>query len=222
MTAEQRSALLAGASSGTAAASSASGTYFTATNPTPGTGIAFAVTTGYSATAGAFMCFKNNSTAAQNKIVVLDYIKLITTVVPASANSASFAFVLDTPSSNRWTSGGTAITPVNPNGNDSSASLVQLYAGALTTAAAGLSARIVARGNLRGVIPTVYDEYVIDFGGSMGGSVASAAASGRIVVNAPPIVISPQSFGLLHLWFPSNATTPGTFEFETGWAEVAG
>lgn len=219
LTTEQRLAILTGSSSGTPVAGSA--VSWVATNPAPGTPIVYAVTASYSATAGNFMSFKNNSSAGQNTLMTLDYIKLITGVVPASGTAANYAIITDVPSSNRYTSGGSAITPANPDASFSGGSVVQLNAGALTTAAASGSARIASRGSLRGVIPTINDQYFLQSnlpGG--GGSFASAAASGNIAVPmAPNITIGPQQFLLLALWFPSNASTAAQFEFETSWIE---
>jgi hypothetical protein len=225
MTAEQRLALLTGtdiASGGSSGGSSAgpAGTGFVATNPTPGTAIVHAINASYSATAGAFLAFQNLSNGG--KLTFLDYIKLQIAVVPPNGVNLQYAFYLDTPESLRYTSGGSRITPANPNGNDATAPQTSLYAGALTTAAASLNARLVARGAFLGFIPKIYDEYVIDFGGpvSPGWSKASNAASGRHVVNAPAVAIPPRWYGLLHLWSTTSDTTAPQYEFETSWVEA--
>jgi hypothetical protein len=61
----------------------------------------------------------------------------------------------------------------------------------------------------------VGDTYTIQFGGldSVAGNLVTAAAAGpsNIVVSHPPLVLAPQHFGLIYLWFPSNATTPAQF-----------
>ncbi len=221
MTADQAQALISGTSVGSSGTSvSGGGTGFVATNPTPGSAIAFAVNATFSATAGAFFAMKNNASADTGTEIWLNYIKLLTIIVPASAVNWNFAYYVDGVGSNRYSSGGTTIIPANPNGNSATGSQASLYAGALTTAAAGSSARLVSRGTFRGVIPTIYDEYVIDFGGDTGGTLASAAASGRVVVNAPQVIIGPQQWGLLHMWGTSNASTAAQYEFEHTWVEV--
>jgi hypothetical protein len=197
------------------------GAYFVATNPTPGSAITYAITTAFSDTVGAYFAIKNNDSASNTsyKRVYLDYIKLLVNTVPASATAVHYAIKVDNVS--RYTSGGSIITPVSTNMDIANTGTVaQMWAGALTLTAAGSSARIVARGTLRGVIPTINDSYVINCGGmDGGGSLASAAASGRAVDSCPPIIIGPQQFALVHLWFPSNAATAGQFEFEVGWWE---
>src|SRR4051812_23324271 len=93
------------------------GTYYRSTNQTPGTATAYSITTAFSATA-AFAIIRNTDSAG-GKRLFLDYLRLICTTVPASATSAHFAVSVDT--ANRYTSGGTALTPQNVNTNDTNA-----------------------------------------------------------------------------------------------------
>jgi hypothetical protein len=41
----------------------------------------------------------------------------------------------------------------------------------------------------------------------------------RMPIVLPPVVIAPQSFALVQLWFPGNAATASQFEFEMGMFE---
>jgi hypothetical protein len=197
------------------------GSYFLATNATPGTPIAATTNiTGYADTAGAvgnFFYFRNADVGRTGKRMYLDYIKLMVVAVPLSATSWQYAMVTDYGTA-RYTSGGTAIVPVSPNGDIGTPSIIQMYSGALTTAV-GISKRLVSRGTLRGVVPTTFDTYVIVFGSlEGGGSAISAAASGRIVSTGPPIIIGPAQNLTLAMWGAANAAAP-TFEFEIGWWE---
>src|SRR5947209_3844525 len=88
------------------------GAYFVATNPTPGTPIAFAINTGVSETPGYFLSIQN-SQQANGKRIYLDYLRLICGAAPASATSGEMFVKIDTTG---FTSGGTPITPVNPKG----------------------------------------------------------------------------------------------------------
>jgi hypothetical protein len=199
------------------------GSYFVATNPTPATAVAtttsivtFAETAG---AVGVVMLLKNNDAISSQmpKRLYLDYIKLMIVQVPTSATSWQFALVIDN-NPVRYTSGGSAITPVNPNGDVNPSSIAQLYFGALTTAVPN-NRRLVARGTLRGVIPTTFDEFTILSGGVEGGSgFASAAASGKSVNQVPPIILGAQQNLALTLWGASNAAAP-SYEFEMGWLE---
>jgi hypothetical protein len=199
------------------------GSYFVATNPTPGTPIAITTSiTTFAETAGAVgvsLLLKNNDSRTGNapKRIYFDKLKLMIVQVPTSATSWQFALVIDD-NPVRYTSGGSAITPTQPNGDSNIASVAQMYFGALTTAVPN-NRRTVGRGTLRGVIPTTFDEFIITSGGmDEGGSMASAAASGRIVENVPPIILAPQQQLCLTMWGAANAAAP-TFEFEATWWE---
>lgn len=198
------------------------GSYFVATNPTPYTPIAMTTSiVTFAETAGAVgvtMLLKNlDVKTAQAKRLYLDYIKLIVIGVPTNATSWQYALVIDD-NPIRWTSGGSAITPVNPNGDVNAASIAQLYFGAITSAVP-TNRRLVARGSLRGVIPTTFDEFMIICGSAEGGSgYASAAASGKSVNQAPPIILGGQQNLALTMWGASCSAAP-TFEFEMGWWE---
>jgi hypothetical protein len=199
------------------------GSYFVATNPAPGAAIAYGVQAAFSDT-NAFLIARNNDLISNMsaKRVYLDYIKLICTVVPASATSAQFAVKSDGPSSLRYTSGGTQIAAVNTNNDSNTGSMIgnNIWAGTPVLAASSSSARLLARGVLNGAIPGISDEYVIKFGSiDGGGNIRGGTASTRLVVNAPPIIIGPQQWISLHLWFPANAATAPTFEMEMGWFE---
>ena len=198
------------------------GSFFIATNPTPGTAIAAALNAAVSETAGYYWLLKNNDVqgAPGAKRAYLSYLRLIQGgTVPASATAGHFFLKLDTIP--RYTSGGTQLTPVNVNGDANTTSIAQTYAGALTTAAAGASARLLARGVLRSVIPVINDEWILVAGGNEAANsgALSGAAALRMSIAIPPIVLAPQQTLGLQLWFPGNAVTAGTFELEAGWWE---
>jgi hypothetical protein len=195
------------------------GSYFVATNPTPGTPVAFVVNAAVSETAGYFFNVKNNDAIGVNaKRIFLDYIRLISGVVPASATSAHCFVKLD--NINRYSSGGSTIYPVNPNMDSNIASIAQMNAGALTTVAPSPSARVVARGVLRASIPIVNDEWILNFGAvETASSMLIGGGVARFVVPLPPVIIGAQQTMGLQLWFPGNAVTPAQFEFELGWFE---
>lgn len=198
------------------------GQYFTARNPTPGTALAHAVSDAVSETAGNFLAIKNNSSpgASTEKKIVLDYIRLVCGVAPASGTAAYFYLALNS-SALKYTSGGTELTPVNCNMNESGSSNAKVYAGALTTIAAAATARIVGGGVVRTAIPVVGDEYIFHFGsGSFSGySLLGGTATVRECIPCPPAILGPQHVATLQLWFPSNAAVAGSFEVSLGWWE---
>jgi hypothetical protein len=193
------------------------GLYFVATNPTPGTAIAFAVNAAVSETVGYFLSIQNSELPG-GKRIFLDFLKLLLAVVPASATSAEMFIKLDTAG---FTSGGTPITPVNPNSDSATKSVAVINAGALTTAARSGAARLVTRNKLRTAIPVAGDEWDFIFGAD---EFAAASATGganaqRMPIGLPPVIIAPQQFALFQLWFPGNAATPAQFELELGMVE---
>lgn len=192
------------------------GSYFVSTNPTPGTAVASAVNASFDATK-SFIAIRNKANASGKRVFV-DYIKLIPTVAPASGTSMHYAVYVGPDA--LYTSGGTEYTPRNANGDsdESPVSTVVVTSGAamLTTVAASTGPR--ARGVARSVIPAVLEEIVIRFGAE-GGSGSSATAAGRSEVMAPPIIVQPGGVMLLNVWFPSNASTGISVEFEVGLIE---
>lgn len=197
------------------------GSYYVATNPTPGTAIVHVVLTAFDDTK-PYLIIRNNDSPVDPlaKRIYLDYIKFLVAVVPASATIWGYVATLDFSTwAARYTSGGSAITPVNVNGDISVPSVAAIQVGAIT-AVAGASSRKVSRGTLRGVIPTINDVEVIQFGSHEGGgSMATAAASGRMVETAPPVIVGPGQNFALNLFGAGNSATPAQFEFEIGYWE---
>lgn len=194
------------------------GAYFSAVNPTPGTGIAGAITTGFGATAG-LLTLRNNA-AASTKRLFPTYIRLINTVVPASATRTEALITLD--NITRYSSGGTNLTALaNRNMDSALASEAVLHFGALTLAAAGGSVRQVSRFQLRTAIEVQYEEYLILFGDPVAASAQTlnGSANQRNIVHVAPVVLGQGDSMQLHTWRPSNAVTGPTYEVEVGWFE---
>lgn len=202
------------------------GAYFTACM-TPGqTALAYGVLAAFADVSG-FIAIQN-SDAANGKRINLDYIKFSLSVAPASATAAWLAIKMDTV--NRTPSAGSVlITPNNANMDSTLGSVAKIWfptgGAVLTLPAAGGAARVVSGNiNLRAVLPTVGDEYVISFGGVDFSQVENAAVATATIIKkqvaAPPFVIGGGQFGLLHLWFPANAATGVSFSnIEVGWWE---
>lgn len=189
------------------------GCYFKAVNPTPGTGIAQAVTAGFSATAG-LLCIGNP--ANSKKIYYPDYLRLIPTVVPASATRSEMLLALD--QILRYSSGGSTLTAVNSRSGADEACAADLKFGALVLAAEGGNVRRISRGQIRAAIPVAFEEFVIRFGSSgdhTEGTLGGATAVARFI-NVGPAVIEPGHSLSLHMWHPSNAVTGASWEVELG------
>jgi hypothetical protein len=194
------------------------GTYYRATNQVPGTATAYSITTAFSATAG-FAVIRNTDSAG-GKRLFMDYIRLICTTAPASATSSHFAISID--STNRYTSGGTALTPQNANMVSANSSIGTCHIGAPTIAAASGSVRYLTRGVLFSAIPVVNTEWIINFGaGDSGSGTLAGTTAARIGIPMGPVVLGPGATHslVLHIWNPANATTAPQYEFEAGWWE---
>ncbi len=192
------------------------GSYYVATNPTPGTAIAHVVSAAVSETAGYVLAIRNGD-AVNGLRIYLDYLRLICTTAPAAATRGDF-FLKIGPAA-LWASGGSPIIPVSVTSDKGAASIAMVKFGALTTVA-DPNARLVARGMLRAVIPVVGDEWIFKFdgldagAGSLGGSVPL-----RMPIACPPVILGPGHSLGLQVWYPSNAVTPAEYEFELGWWE---
>lgn len=197
------------------------GTYQVGLSPTPGTGVAFVVNASVSETAGNFLYIKNNDSQGnvRAKRIYLDYIRLILAVAPAAGISVHYFMKVD--NKDRYSSGGTQVTPNNANIDTGVGTVSQVFAGAVVTLAPSPSARLVSRGVMRSVIPVVNDEWIFKCGAAGDGSSSSLAGTlaQRMVIPCAPVVIGPQDNLCLQIWFPSNATTPAQFEYELGWWE---
>lgn len=203
------------------------GAYFVTTNPTPGTALANAISASFSDTV-PYLLLNNTDTASSPtaKRIYLDYIKLITTVIPTSGASTQVAAKIDVLRS-ITTNNYATLTPNNCNmdtGVKSVATcLVQNSATASAVPASSSAARLVQRSTM-GLVDIVGDVFIWQYGGLdpapwQGLTAINAAVNKRLVDNAPPIVIGPQQTFSFYLWFPSNATTGFSGECEIGWWE---
>lgn len=208
------------------------GSYFVATNPTPGTGIApNAVETSFSDTRGFFV-IKNTEDPgnSQGKRVYLDYLKLILlATAPTATVSLHFAAKRSKISREPTTAANrTLLTPVPLAGAAGRASICRpmcyANAGAMTVPASAAEDPVVGRVCLPTSLGIAGDEYVLKFGADDLGAIAGltavrATAPARIVGQLPPVVIEPGESLVLHRWWLTEATNAPNFEFELAWYE---
>lgn len=204
------------------------GSYFICTNPTIGTAVAYGAQTSFSDTASGLFVIKNGDSPSRwdSKRIYLDYLRLDLTTAPASTVSMEFAVKLD--NIIRVPTGGSAtITPVNTNIDDTRVSVGQMYAfsaAAATVPASGAQARTVARAHISTSLGIVGDEYLIQFGGvdvapSSGALTAARLTQPtRIVGNAAPVIIGPQQYAVIYMWWLTAGSAP-SFEYEVTWFE---
>lgn len=192
------------------------GSRFVTTNPTLGTPIATTTSITAFTVASPVMVLQNrNGIGGAN--ITLDYLRLLLSQVPTSATAWNWAAVLDTV--NRWTSGGSQLTPANVN-TGGAASGLAVFFGALVAPAAGVSARTVHRSAGRSAVPVTQDEWLFKFGSQNheGPSTLGGAVALRIPIPCGPVVLRPGDNWVLYGWGAANAAAP-SWELELGHQE---
>ena len=195
------------------------GSFFVNCSPTVGTGVKLQgdTTTAFVATTPSILIVNQN--AAGGKSIYLDYVRLLMTAAGAGLATLNCNILVDTVS--RYSTGGTDVSAnsKNTNAGSSIASGAKIYYGA--TALAATASRQVGRAVLRGAIPVVNDQYVLNFGN--GGGTNAGVTDGTTTVmqkefNFAPIVLAPGTSCLIHLWAASMSTSPSC-EYEIGYIE---
>ncbi len=205
------------------------GSYFTAANPTIGTGAGM-TTSGasgrtFSDTLAGLVIM--NRDAVGGKRMYLRWLRLTATVAATTSTDTQFAFKLDTVLS-RYTSGGTAVVPTNPNGDSATQSVGRVYyqtsdTAAMVTAASTQNARVIDATctPLRVVIGVVGDIYHFNFGANeatMPVTPTNGTAPITAVINCAPCVIGPQNVFTLHTWQSAQTVAP-IFVWTASWIE---
>jgi hypothetical protein len=190
------------------------GSYYVATNPTPGSGVLGGVVTTMDNTK-PFILIKNNG----SKRIYLDFIKLMASAIGATGSLNYATHIVDAGAG--YTSGGSTIAPVQPNcdiGNMNSAALI--YTGAVV-ATAGPAQRIIGNQAIRSVITVIYDTLYFQFGGEIT-SFSGMPIEGLLILERAvclaPVIIGPQESYKLVLWRASQAAG-NNYEFEIGYWE---
>ena len=193
------------------------GSYFNAHNVTAGTGLATAAAPTADSDTAVFMTVYNS--ASDNVRVYLDYLTLEVTAAGTAGASVHFTHQID--STNRFSSGGAALTARNVNMDSSKAAVATVNAGAVTATAASGASRKLGHVQLRNVIPVIGDRYRINFGGT-DNAVSSLAVAGtavaNVVVNLHPVVLGPGDSWVFTLYLPSQ-TAASSYEVDMGWIE---
>lgn len=192
------------------------GSYFIATNPTMGTGIAgIAASTSFDATEHLLHIRNTSST----KRVYLDFIDLVVTAAGAAGTTTGFTMTMDS-GTTRYTSGGSSITPVSPNEALSTSFDGTMKFGALVTTAA--SADVVPLGDflVRTVIKVVGDSYRFTFGDSgkgwdCAGASLDGTTSAKITIPCPPVILGENGQFLLSDWAASQSGA-SSYQFRIG------
>jgi hypothetical protein len=192
------------------------GSYFTANNAQSGLATA-ASPNAFSATNPFILLVNGASTTSNPVVVVPDYIALVATAAGTNGTNIQYAVTKDT--TNRYTSGGTLLTPQKMYSGGPGSVVTTLYGGNITAASASANvATPVGQRYLMGAIPVVGDLYMLSFG-----AVDMTVSQGKQTINMvvqplPPMVIYPGESLLFHLWLGSQ-TGASSYAPEIGWWE---
>ena len=193
------------------------GNYYVLRNATPATGIAGHAAATTLDDTKPFCYMRNDSTAAAPRLIELDYIRTWVTAAGTGGTNLRFGIKTDTGTA-RYTSGGTAVTPVNPNMQSANAASMTAYLGAIVAAAASSSVRLVSHGLIRTVINVVGDSYTFNFGrGQLAGSgiPTEGTLQAHLQFACPPITIGPTDQFLFH-FFSGSQSAASSHEWECG------
>jgi len=177
------------------------GSYYLVNTTTPGTGVAGHVAPVAADLSTKPMILIYNGGA---KNITLDFIKVRMTAIGASASTTDFDSWYDQAGATRYSSGGTAMTPVNCRSDfyGSSSSGV-VYFGAVVTGTA-VNAKRCGHSRVRSVIAVVEDQYIFTFGQAVQTPNAALPTTGTnqlvAVVPMAPIVIAPGGNFLFVKW----------------------
>jgi hypothetical protein len=206
----------------------AAGKMFAVTNPTPGTAIAHATLTGFSATANGLFVIANNNPSGGASIY-LDRLLLCQTATAPTGTLVKHFEVYNESGIVAGTGNVAARTPVNLNGaysNTTGATVQSFAAGAITIPAAVGSRRLQAVVAMPTGVTVIHDTFILDFGGdSIGGgkvglTAARATDAAMIAMAAPPVVIAPQTTSWINMWWVTQAVNVPSYEFCLTYAEL--
>lgn len=205
------------------------GAYFSATNPTIGTGIQLAANvTSFSDTNGIFVL--QNTDGVGGKRCYLDYVRLWVSGTAPTATTNMF-FMVRTDTINRvptTAANRTLLTANNGNMDSGTAAVTNAFsfanAGAMTVPASSSSSRVAARSMIATSLGITGDQYTVQFGtvdqqGGTSLTAVRATACANLNVHAQPVIIGPGQSAVVHMWWLTAATTAATFEFDIGWWE---
>jgi len=206
------------------------GSYFIATTPTPGTGIAMTISTAFSDTVAMFAIKNTEAPGPLAKRIYLDYLRLILLgTAPTAVVTRHFALKRSTADREPTTAANkTVMTPVNMRSGAGRGSIARVLsysaAAAMTVPASSPGDPVVGRVGLPTGLGISGDEYFVKFGGEsmpvkVGLTAVRATDPARVIGVAPPVILEPGEWLVIHEWCLTEATNGPTFEHELAWFE---
>jgi hypothetical protein len=170
-----------------------------------------------------FIFLRNPSATTSIVKVELDYIEITVVTAGAAGTTASWAAQIDY-GNTRWSSGGTALTIVNPNAESSATSVFSAASnsclgGAVVAGSENSTSRDLGFGDLKPTIEVAGDKKLFIFGEDPTDVAATAAAAVRTQIQVmPPVILGPTGQFLLALYAPSQSGA-GIYKVRMGWSE---
>jgi hypothetical protein len=191
------------------------GSYFVASNPTVGTGIAghAAPVVADTHTKALFHLYNSGP-----RNIVMDYIWLHITAIGTAGTTHYTSVYIDDAGATARSSGGTAFTAVNVNSGSSNASSAVMWFGPVVTAMG--TPRFVGSQVVREVVPVAGDTLRVNFGSDapVPTAVVSGTLTARVSQNFPPVVIGPGGNFVFAQIRPSQSAA-ASYTFQVGFWE---
>lgn len=205
----------------------ASGRMYVVTNPTPGTAVAFANNTAYSATANGLWCISNQNPSGGASIYV-DRLKLIQTATAPASNLQARAELFTASGVVALSGTAAAVPPVNlnPGYPTTTGATVTFFSAGAGTVPATTNTRLVGDLSLAQGANIRYDSTTIEFGadgltrGKAGVTAVRAVDPADFVCGAPAMCIPPGYSGWMNLWGNAPGTNVPSYEWHLQYAEV--
>ena len=206
----------------------ANGNYFICTNPTPGTAVAYANQTAFSATANGLFAFANTNPVG-GKSCYLDRIRLLQTATAPTGGLVTRFEVISETGIVAMTGNVATRTPVNVNtgtANSTGITVQSFAAGAATVPAAVGTRRTIFPGSVASGVDVAHTSWTLEFGadgsavGTTALTAARATAAADLVTYAPPVVVAPNTTVWINLWGITPAANVPSYEFAVMYAEL--
>lgn len=201
------------------------GSYFTAGNAAPATGLAGHAAPTDVPTPGTtdtkpYIVVRNGNT---DKVIIMDYLRLTMTAIGTAGTAINYVSHLDTNTTSRYASGTVnRLVAVSPCGELSTSSLAQIDVGPyVASAGSTATSRLVDHGTIRPVIGVVADVYEFDFGAhssQLGGLITTGTTQCNVVLRHNPVEIGPLQSFLFYLQSPSQSAA-SSYQVRLGWVE---
>jgi hypothetical protein len=204
------------------------GTFFTAGNAAPLTGLAghaapTAVPTPGTTDTKPYIVIRNGNSVASRIRMHIEYIRLTMTAIGTAGTSINYVSHVDTNTTSRYSSGTVnRLVAVSPNGDLTTTSNAQIDVGPyVATAGSTTTGRLVDHGVVRPVIGVVADVYEFEFNpaGPVPNSIITTGTTQvSLKIRHNPVALGPLQSLLFYLHSPSQSAA-SSYEVRIGWVE---